>query len=166
MKLHNPHDKFFKETFGNTEIAKDFLNNYLPQNIINIIDIDTLQPQKDSFINKELKECFTDLLFKVNINESEGNIYFLFEHKSYVSDDIPLQLLKYMLEIWDSKTKKQKTMKLPIIIPLVIYQGKDNWDIKTSLGEIITNYESLPQDIRQYVPNFKYLIYDISPYYF
>ena len=164
MKLHNPHDKFFKETFGNTEIAKDFLNNYLPQNIINIIDIDTLQPQKDSFINKELKESFSDLLFKVDINENEGYIYFLFEHKSYVSDDIPLQLLKYMLEIWDSKTKKQKTMKLPIIIPLVIYQGKDNWDIKTSLGEIITNYESLPQDIRQYVPNFKYLFYDISTY--
>ena len=61
MKLHNPHDKFFKETFGNTEIAKDFLNNYLPQNLINIIDIDTLEPQIVSFISQKLKESYSDL---------------------------------------------------------------------------------------------------------
>jgi hypothetical protein len=47
MKIQNPHDKFFKETFGNVTVTKDFLNNYLPQNIMNIIDIDTLEPQKD-----------------------------------------------------------------------------------------------------------------------
>ncbi|MEA1975711.1 MAG: Rpn family recombination-promoting nuclease/putative transposase, partial [Bacillota bacterium] len=38
MKIQNPHDKFFKETFSNVAVAKDFINNYLPKNIINIID--------------------------------------------------------------------------------------------------------------------------------
>lgn len=70
MKIQNPHDKFFKETFGHIEVAKDFLNNYLPENIIKIIDVDTLQLQKDSFINEELQESFSDLLFKVDINEN------------------------------------------------------------------------------------------------
>ena len=36
MKIQNPHDKFFKETFGKVEVAKDFLNNYLPDSIINL----------------------------------------------------------------------------------------------------------------------------------
>jgi predicted transposase/invertase (TIGR01784 family) len=71
MKIQNPHDKFFKETFGNVAVAKDFLNNYLPQSIMNIVDMDTLKPQKDSFINKELEEGFSDLLFKVDINNAE-----------------------------------------------------------------------------------------------
>ena len=51
MKIQNPHDKFFKETFSKVSVAKDFLNNYLPQSIMNVIDIDTLEPQKNSFIN-------------------------------------------------------------------------------------------------------------------
>lgn len=75
MKIQNPNDKFFKETFGNVEVTKDFLNNYLPQNIMNVIDINTLEPQKDSFINEELQEGFSDMLFKVNINKREGHFY-------------------------------------------------------------------------------------------
>ena len=162
MKIQNPHDRFFKETFGNVAVAKDFLNNYLPQNIIKIIDVDTLEPQKDSFINEELQESFSDLLFKADINKSEAYIYFLFEHKSYISKDIAFQLLKYMIEIWEAKTKKEKTYKLPMIIPLVIYHGKDSWNIKTSLGQMII--EKLPQDIKKYAPNYEYLLYDISGY--
>ena len=41
MKTQNPHDKFFKESFSKLSVAKDFLNNYLPQSLINAIDIDT-----------------------------------------------------------------------------------------------------------------------------
>lgn len=164
MKIQNPHDKFFKETFSKVSVAKDFLNNYLPQSIMNVIDIDTLEPQKDSFINEELEEGFSDLLFKVNINKREGYFYFLFEHKSYASKDIAFQLLKYMIEIWETKIKKEGTNELPIIIPLVIYHGKDNWNIKTTLGEMINGYEELPKDIKKYVPNYEYLLYDISTY--
>ena len=50
-------------------MAKDFLNNYLPKDIIEIIEIDTLEPQKDSFINNELQEVFSDMLYRVNINK-------------------------------------------------------------------------------------------------
>ncbi|ABI67501.1 Rpn family recombination-promoting nuclease/putative transposase [Syntrophomonas wolfei] len=126
MKIQNPHDRFFKETLGKVEVAKDFLNNYLPGNIIKVIDVDTLEPQKDSFINKELQEGFSDLLFKANINNREGYIYFLFEHKSYTRKDIAFQLLRYMMEIWETKSKKEKADELPVIIPLVVYHGKSN----------------------------------------
>src|SRR5690606_19819322 len=101
-------------------------------------------------------DLFSDLLFKVNINKREGYFYFLFEHKSYASKDIAFQLLKYMIEIWDSKIKKEGTNELPIIIPFVIYHGKDNWNIKTTLGEMINGYEELPKDIKKHVPNYEY----------
>lgn len=164
MKIQNPHDKFFKETFGNVEVAKDFISNYAPQSILNIVDMNTLEPQKDSFINGELQEVFSDMLFKTEINNREGYIYFLFEHKSYTSKNISFQLLKYMLEIWEAKVKKENTNELPIIIPLVIYHGKDDWKIKTTLGEMIIGYKDLPEDVKKYVPDYEYLLYDISRY--
>jgi predicted transposase/invertase (TIGR01784 family) len=82
---------------------------------------------KLSFIDKKLRESFSDLLFSVDINSRQGYIYFLFEHKSYPVTDIAFQLLKYMTEIWNTKVNKEKAEELPIIIPLVIYHGKTAW---------------------------------------
>ncbi len=164
MQIQNPHDKFFKETFSNIEVAKDFIINYLPQSIIDIVDINTLESQKDSFINADLEEVFSDMLFKININNQEGYFYFLFEHKSYVSKNITLQLLKYMIEIWETKAKKENIRELPMIIPLVIYHGNNEWKIKTSLGEMINGYDTIPDDIKKYVPDYEYLFYDLSRY--
>lgn len=164
MKVQTPHDKFFKETFGKIGVAKDFLNNYLPENITNIVDMNTIEPQKDSFIDKELKEIFADMLFKVNINNEEGYIYFLFEHKSYTSKNISFQLLKYMIGIWEAKINNEETDRFPMIIPLVIYHGKNNWNISTTLGEMIEGYDSFSPELKKYIPNFEYLLYDISRY--
>lgn len=164
MKVQTPHDSFFKETMGKIEVAEDFLNNYLPESIRNIVDTRKLVPQKDSFIGKELNETFADMLFKTDIDGGEGYIYFLFEHKSYTSKNVSLQLLKYMTAIWDAKVKNEKKDKLPVIIPLLIYHGKDRWNAENTLGNIIKGYEVLPNDVKRYIPNYEYLLYDISRY--
>lgn len=157
MDLQNPHDKFFKEMFGNVETAKDFIINYLPEKVLQIIDVDTLTVQKDSFINKELQGSHTDLLFKVNICNEEGYLYLLFEHKSYLDRGISLQLLKYMVNIWETKRIKERESELPVIIPLVIFHGQSKWKIPTSLSDILNGYMKLPEEVKVYVPNFSYL---------
>lgn len=164
LNIQNPHDKFFKETFGNIEIAKDFLKNYLPVEIVKIIDVSTLEPQKDSFINEDLQETFSDMLFRVDMNHSEGYIYFLFEHKSYTSRNISFQLLKYMIEIWEAKIKKENCNVLPMIIPLVIYHGNDKWNVQRMLSDMIVGYQGLPKEVQKYIPNYEYILYDISRY--
>lgn len=164
MKLQNPHDTFFKETFGDTEVAKDFLNHYLPNSLMDVVDLHSLEPQKDSFVDKNLDESFSDLLFKAVIQGEEGYFYFLFEHKSYPSKGIALQLLKYMIAIWEAKTQKENNWELPIIIPLVIYHGRDNWQKVKKLGDMMKGYDHLPEEVQVYVPNFAYLLYDFSPH--
>ena len=164
MKVQTPHDSFFKETMGKVEVAEDFLNNYLPTDIRKIINTESLKPQKDSFVDKELNEIFADMLFKAHINGEEGYVYFLFEHKSYVSKNISLQLLKYITAIWEAKIKNEQRDKLPVILPLLIYHGRENWSGGNTLGNMIAGYEKLPDNIKEYIPNYKYMVYDISRY--
>ena len=33
-KVKNPHDIFFKDTFSNPLVARDFIENYLPESIL------------------------------------------------------------------------------------------------------------------------------------
>ena len=72
------------------------------------------------------------MLFKTEINHKEGYVYFFFEHKSYRSKNVAFQLLRYMIEIWEAKMNKENADELPIIIPLVIYHGKEDWKVKTT----------------------------------
>ena len=164
MRVQTPHDKFFKRFFRYKEITKDFLENYLPENIKEIVDLDKINLEDASHIDKDLKETFSDMLFSININNKEGYLYFLFEHKSYGSRDVSLQLLKYMIEIWFKDMEDKKLSNLPVIIPIVIYHGKTRWNIVENLGDIIEGYYELPEDIKEYIPNFKYLIYDLSSF--
>ena len=80
LNIQNPHDKFFKDTFSDVEVARDFIQHYLPESVSEIIDLETLEAQRDSFISQELQETFTDMLYRVKINEKTGYLYFLFEH--------------------------------------------------------------------------------------
>lgn len=54
--LNNPHDKFFKETFTRPEIARQFFANYLPEGVTAVLDLDTLTPQPDNFVDPDLQE--------------------------------------------------------------------------------------------------------------
>jgi len=132
----------------------------LPKELLGIIDIEKLTPQKDSFIDDELKKSFSGLLVKVEIVGKEGYLYFLFEHKSHPSKNITLQLMKYMAEIWETKMTKEST-KLPIVLPLVIYHGAQNWDIPTTLGELLDGFHDLADKIKEYIPTYKYILYSL-----
>ena len=161
--INRPHDRFFKESLSDPQTAGDFLRQYLPQNLLALIDLQTLIPEKVSFIEPDLQESFSDLLYKANIEGYPGYIYFLFEHKSYRSPRIALQLLKYMLNIWNRKIAGQDD-KLPVIIPLVIYHGKEPWNIPLKLSGLIAREKELPDELKIFIPDYQYLFYDLSPY--
>lgn len=157
--INNPHDKFFKETFTQKDNAVSFLKNYLPEDIQELINPEEIKIEKDSFISEELKECFSDILYRVDFKEKEGYIYTLFEHKSNPDVNTGLQLLEYMVKIWQAK-KSQKE-QLPVIIPLVVYHGQDSWNIATQFSDML----ELPADnLLQYTPDFTYILHDLSQY--
>lgn len=49
-ELSNPHDSFFKEIFSRPEVARDFLQNYLPPAVVEQLDMASLELRKDSFV--------------------------------------------------------------------------------------------------------------------
>ncbi|MCG5102675.1 Rpn family recombination-promoting nuclease/putative transposase [Oceanobacillus sp. APA_J-5(13-2)] len=131
---------------------------------MNFLDTDTLKLEKDSFINKELEENYSDLLFSTAIAGKKGYVYFLFEHKSYADQTVTFQLLKYMAELWDAKMRKENLKTVPPVIPLVLYHGKSNWDTPDKLSKLIANYDDLPPEICHFIPNYQFLLFDFTDY--
>lgn len=156
--ISNPHDKFFKESFSQVEIARDFLKNYLQPDVYALLNLDQISIQKDSFIDDAFKEHFSDLLFLVPLkSDSEVYVYTLFEHKSAPDSRVALQLLRYMVRIWERDEKKDL---LRLIIPIVIYHGKQRWNVSTEFTALFPDIGEL----RGFLPNFHYLLYDLPRY--
>jgi len=161
IKIQNSHDSLFKETWNKKSNAKEFLKNYLPAKVLKIVNLDSLKICKDTFIENDLKNYYSDILYKVNIGDESGYIYFLFEHKSYLDKLIHLQLLEYMIKIWRLDLKQFKKKKLSIIVPLVLYHGPQEWKIKENFSSI---FEGPVDTMSEYIPDFRYVLYDLSKY--
>ena len=160
-KVINPHDKLFREIWSKKEYAKDFFINYLPKDILELIDLDSIEISKDSFIEKELKDYFSDLLYKANFSNEPGYIYFLFEHKSYQETFIHIQLLEYIIKIWRLHLKQGNKENLPIVIPLVLYHGAKSWKVDTKLSSLFSGQH---KKLKEYLPDFKFILYDLTKY--
>ncbi|MGI6455111.1 MAG: Rpn family recombination-promoting nuclease/putative transposase [bacterium] len=158
MEIHNPHDKFFKDMFSRTEVAQDFCRRYLPPEIVNILDLSSLTPAKDTFVDQELREYFSDLLFSVKLTTGrEIYIYLLFEHKSYQYPQIAFQRLCYMIKIWENDRKQGNSNFLRPIIPLVFYHGAEQWNIPLDFQSLFP----WTQGLVKYLPQFEYLLFDL-----
>lgn len=156
-----PHDKFFRDILSQKDVAVDFLQNYLPPRVSEHVDLNSLAICKDTFVDKKWADYHSDMLYQVTFSGNRpGFVYFLFEHKSYHHHFLALQMLRYMLEIWELYCKQHSnSQKLPLIIPISIYHGKqDQRAIK--LSELV----DLPDTAFDlYVPNFEISFYDFSP---
>ena len=99
--MQTPHDKFFQEMFEKKVVAEEFIKNYLPPELLELINMDKLEISKKSFVSKHLKKYFSDVVYRVELNRHNAYLYCLFEHKSYPEKDVSFQLLKYMVRIWE-----------------------------------------------------------------
>jgi len=83
------------------------------------------------------------------------------EHKSYIEGKVIFQLLRYITNIWEEKYDP-KTKKVPIIIPIVIYHGREVWNVETNLSNMVQGIEDLPDELKTYLPTYRYEICDFS----
>jgi predicted transposase/invertase (TIGR01784 family) len=158
MGISKPHDKFFKDIFSRPEVAQDFCRHYLPREIVELLDLSTLTQAKDSFVDENLRESFSDLLFKIKLKTGRDiYIYILFEHKSHRDPMVLFQILRSEVKIWDNDRNQGKGDKLRPIIPLVIYHGRRKWNVPLDFHSLFLWTEGM----EKYLPQFEYLLFDI-----
>ena len=160
IKIYQIHDKYFRETLSHKQVAQDFPENYLPQEISKYLDLETLAICKDTFVDVHKAGHYSDLLYEVQATSGQAYIYLLFEHKSTADPFIALQMLRYMLEIWELYRKQHpKKSTLPLIIPIVLYHGRFAKQAQ-GIGQLV----DLPgPDLKVYVPDFTLAFLDFSP---
>ena len=160
-KLPTPHNNFFHYALSHVEAARDLIQTHLSPSLVQILDLNSLELKKDSFIDEDLRQSFSDLLYSVRLAGAkgepiEGQVYLLFEHKSQSDPMTCFQLLRYIVRIWEQRLRSGLT--LCPVFPLVVYHGQENWLAPRSLEELIGG----PRAAFEYGVRMSYPVLDIA----
>ena len=141
IKIHDPHDRLFRNFLADINKAKTFLETYLPVNIKKQCDFSALSLKPGSFVEKDLKHHFSDILYSVKIAGTQGYIYTLIEHETTPRKLTPFKLLRYQIAIMKQHLD-QGHQTLPIVIPLLFYRGKKSpYPFSTDIMDCFENKE-------------------------
>ena len=95
------HDALLKSVFSIPVHAQSLLRDQLPEKIVKLLADKPPKIVGDSFVNENLRQSQADLLMEVEMASDEpGLVYVLVEHKSYSDGEAALQMLSYMVRIW------------------------------------------------------------------
>jgi predicted transposase/invertase (TIGR01784 family) len=157
--ISNPHDRFFKEVFQDRDNVIDFIRGVFPPQIRDKLNFETLDSHGASFVDEELSEVFSDLVYTCEYNgKTVVQISLLFEHKSYYDKYHKMQILKYMVRIWES-ARKNKQKPCPVI-PVVVYHGEEKWHLRP----LSSCFGDIEESLKEYIPDFEYILSDFSGY--
>jgi len=161
--LHHPHDKLFKRTFGDPVNAAGFLRLEIPAVLSSVIDWDRLRLEPGSFVDSHYRHSESDLLFSAPLGSADCFLYLLFEHQLAPDPWIALRLLRYQVRIWESWRKARPNAgHLPVIIPVVLAQNAEVWQISPRFASLLDIPESLATDISGFVPDFTFRLVQLA----
>lgn len=144
-EIENVHDKLYKYLLSSPKEAKRLIQWYLKVEIEG-----NLEKYNSSYITSQYKNKEADIVYKLEKRE----IYFLIEHQSTVDRTMPYRMLAYSMEILrdvtNKKDMKKKDYKFPLVVPIVLYTGKEKWDVKENIEEIQEKLKEYKQKANTY----------------
>ena len=129
-QIDKEHDKIIKRVFEKKKEAARFISKVLG---IKIKGKDLIAV-KNSFVTTELKYREADIVYKIK----GMNVVILIEHQTRVDYRMSYRILNYQVEIMRANEieKPKKEDKECLVIPIVLYTGKEKWTAKRYIREI------------------------------
>jgi len=152
----DPHDRLFKRVMSDEANVRQFIKEFLPKELSSQIDLKEMKLIPTEKI-KGYNKYYMDTAVECKIADTKGQLYFVFEHKSYPDPGVLLQMLSYMTALWYEQRKKNNP--LTPVIPVVIYHGTTSWNVTTHFQG---QFDSLNEIVKPYVPEFDYVLVDLT----
>lgn len=158
---------------NNRNILKDpllcaqFLREYVDKELFKELRPEDIEDESEKY-QAYLGITFeTDTVKRIRMHlpEQETPLYLisLIDHKSQVDYNVSIQLLRYMVCIWNEYGKemegkrgqaRNKSFRYPPVLPIVYYEGKEPWTADMHLRDRI-----LMNDLfKAYIPDFTYKV--------
>lgn len=167
----HPHDSGSKLIFGNAELCSQFLRNYMDIPMLKNIRAEDIEDVTERYIPMFTEERNSDTVKRIK-TDGNNTLYFisLIEHKTKVDYNVSMQILRYMVYIWEDYERemerkkkgisKTKHFRYPPILPIVYYEGSGKWTAVRNVRERIF----ADKVFEPFTPGFFYKLIQLNDY--
>jgi predicted transposase/invertase (TIGR01784 family) len=117
------------------------------------------------FLLEDFRKRHADLVYRIHLRGEEFYIYLIMELQSQVDFTMPFRFLTLnfalIMKIFQEtpeKVRKRKDFRLPAVIPILFYNGKDPWSAEREFRKYIKGYERFGTNVL----NFEYFVVDLN----
>ena len=160
------HDLSYRAFFIHRRMIQDLLREIVGEQWVERIDLDSGEQVNTSFVSPRHENRESDIIWK--FRRKDGGepvyVYILLEFQSRPDPSMPVRLMVYESHFYQTLMANQPAAgwrKLPLIIPVVVYNGWELWNVATDLGSLIGD---LDPSAEIYRPQLRYRLVDESAY--
>ncbi len=160
-------DSSGKMIFEDPILCAQFVRGYTDMPIFQNVQPEDIENVSNRYIHMFMEERQSDVVNKIylrDISSEEREPFYLLtliEHKSSIDYNVVMQILRYMVYIWEDYEKQMemkhkgisttKDFKYPPVLPIVYYEGMEKWE-----GEIELKDRILLSDVfEEFLPQMK-----------
>ena len=171
-------DSSNKIIFEDPTLCAQFLRGYLNIPLLKDVQPEDIEDVTSRYVHLFTEERNSDVVKRVHIAPQEGAsaketqfyLISLIKHKSNVDYNVVMQVFRYMVFIWEDYEKemekrqsgisKTKDFRYPPILPIVFYDGVENWTAAVRLHERVLFSDVLGE----YIPDYRCILMQLKEY--
>jgi prophage antirepressor-like protein len=160
------HDLSYRLFFAHRRMIQDLLREIVGERWVERIDLGSGERVDASFISPKHENRESDIIWKFRRNDGAQPVYvyILLEFQSRPDPSMPIRLMGYESLFYQSLMASLPAAgwrKLPPVIPVVVYNGLEPWNVATDLGSLIGE---LDPSAEIYRPQLRYRLVDESTF--
>lgn len=166
VTVHNPHDKGYKRDLSVPAEFLHFLQKYVGEEWTKDLTAAQLRLCDKEFVDKDYEGREADLIYEITGLGGEKVYFFVLQElQSTVDYTMIFRVLVYVYNnlhrfflSTPREVREAKDFKLPAMVPIVFYNGAENWTAAQSLQE----YQQEGERFSGYLLNLKYYLIDLA----
>jgi hypothetical protein len=160
------HDLSYRLFFAHRRMIQDLLREIVGEQWVERIDLSSAERVDASFVSPKHENRESDVIWKFRRRDGGEPVYvyILLEFQSRPDPSMPVRLMGYESLFYQSLMASQPAAgwrKLPLVIPVVVYNGWEPWNVATDLGSLIGD---LDPSAEIYRPQLRYRLVDEAAY--
>lgn len=160
------HDLSYRLLFSHGRMVRDLLCEIVGERWVERVDFSTGERISASFVSHQLKGRESDVIWKFRTRDDGAPVYvyILMEFQSRPDRYMPVRLMAYeglFYQALIAGRQRPRSGRLPLVIPIVVYNGREPWGAAQELSELI---EPVDPSAEIYLPRLRYKLVDEGSY--
>jgi len=172
--IHKAKDNSIKAVLSEPELFAEFIRDFIPIDILKDIEPSDIEDVSERLISLVSEQKDGDTIKRIKLkNGTPLFVIAIVEHESKVNFRAPFKMLLYIALILneyekeanaeaDRKITMTKDFKYPPVLPIVFYDGEDDWTAETNFLYRTEMHEIF----EKYIPKFEYELVSLRDYTF